>query len=165
MTYDWTIEYSPIVVTHVDSDTTGDCPQQIVRTFYAEDECGNVSSCTQTIYIYDTTPPEIVCPDDVTLECNVDPLPTDLATATDICNTVVDITYSDEVFPQECDNNVFINGGNQVLTIIIRTHFATDACGNVATCTNHYDPRRYTPMVTCPPDITIECDQIRTIQS
>jgi hypothetical protein len=127
---------------------------------YATDECGNVSSCTQRFYIYDTTPPSITCPDDLTLECNVDPIPTTPATATDICDDDVDVTYVDVEYPQDCDNGVLVEGVDQVLTVIVRTHYATDNCGNVSTCTQHIVIRDDTPpSVTCPADVTIECDQ------
>ncbi len=148
-----------VTVTYADSAPEGDCPTVITRTHYATDACGNVSSCTQHITIEDTTPPVIVCPPDMTLECNVNPIPTTLATATDICHAVT-VTYSDEEYPQSCANDTIIAGVDQVLEIIVRTHYATDACGNVSSCTQHFVIRDDTPPeITCPPNITIECTQ------
>jgi hypothetical protein len=48
----------------------GTCEYTIVRTYLAQDECGNTATCTQTITVQDTTPPEISCPADVTLDCD-----------------------------------------------------------------------------------------------
>jgi hypothetical protein len=45
------------------SDPDADCAQTLVRTYFAADACGNISSCTQRIYILDTTGPMILCSD------------------------------------------------------------------------------------------------------
>lgn len=65
-------------------------------TVTAEDVCGQRSTCTATVAVVDTTPPAIVCPADVTLECNapggvdaVDPRVAAFlagASATDVCD-------------------------------------------------------------------------------
>ncbi|MDX1409049.1 MAG: hypothetical protein R3330_12965, partial [Saprospiraceae bacterium] len=53
------------------------CPTTsvIMRTWSAFDECNNAATCVQTIVIVDTTPPDLSCPPDVSLECgeNTDP--------------------------------------------------------------------------------------------
>jgi hypothetical protein len=41
----------------------------ITRTYRATDECGNSSSCAQTITVNDVTPPTITCPPNVTTAC------------------------------------------------------------------------------------------------
>jgi hypothetical protein len=154
-----TDDCNTVTITFADSDTTGTCPRVIIRTHTATDLCGNSSQCTQRITLDDNTPPEIVCPADVTLECNIDEIPTTLAMATDDCHDV-EVTYVDEIYEQECDNDVFVDGVDQVLTLIVRRHYATDECGNVATCTQHIVIRDDTPpTVVCPPNITIECDE------
>jgi len=43
----------------------------LLRTWMAEDNCGNIHMCVQTITVVDTTPPVITCPDDITM--NADP--------------------------------------------------------------------------------------------
>jgi hypothetical protein len=48
-------------LTFQDQEVIGGCPQNriINRTWRASDDSGNVSSCTQTIRVVDTTPPEM----------------------------------------------------------------------------------------------------------
>jgi hypothetical protein len=66
-----TVAYSDVV-------TPGGCPEEksIARTWTATDDCGNQTSCVQTITVVDTTDPVFACPDDVTIECDdsIDPL-------------------------------------------------------------------------------------------
>jgi hypothetical protein len=148
-------------ITYVETIEPGMCPQQmtITRVWYAEVDCGNIATCVQTISVDDTTPPVISCPGLLILECGVDPVPVTMATATDNCSTP-SVTYMDEEFPQECSAGVIVDGQIKVLLLIVRTFTATDACGNTAECTQHILIRDDTPpMLTCPPDITIECDQ------
>jgi hypothetical protein len=53
--------------------TPGKLPQEetILRTCTVTNDCGNTAQCEQRIDIVDTTPPEITCPLDCTLECGV----------------------------------------------------------------------------------------------
>jgi len=57
--------------------------------------------CRQRIEIIDDTPPVIICPVDLTLECS-DPVPTDGPAATDNCSTALTSTYTDIM----CDNPI-----------------------------------------------------------
>ncbi len=79
-----------IIITPSDETVDGECPQEytITRTWTAQDECGNTSSCVQIIEVVDTTPPIVTCPADVTLDCNdsIDPEDTGYAEATDNCD-------------------------------------------------------------------------------
>ena len=45
----------------------------ITRTWTATDNCGNASTCIQTITVEDVTAPVITCPVDVTVNCE-DPI-------------------------------------------------------------------------------------------
>ena len=107
--------------------TPGDCPQEytMVRTWTAVDGCGNSVSCDQTVTVVDSTPPDITCPADATVECNVDPTPdvTGMATATDECGDVT-ISYTDATVEGDCPAEYTIT----------RTWTAVDACGNEASC-------------------------------
>ena len=59
------------VVTFADVVTPG-CGNTFstTRTWTATDACGNTATCSSTIDVVDTTPPQIVCPANVTIECD-----------------------------------------------------------------------------------------------
>ncbi|MEO5906647.1 MAG: ice-binding family protein, partial [Saprospiraceae bacterium] len=102
------------------------CSQLIIRTHTATDDCGNTSSCIQTILIEDTTPPDITCPPDTTFFVLDSTLldSAGMATATDSCSSVDSIYFEDEIIESECDSSFVVN----------RTWTAVDACGNSSTC-------------------------------
>ena len=112
-------------------DSAGACPVVITRTFTATDSCGNVGTDTQTFTFGDTTAPVIACPANLDILCS----PTTdllaeintwiaLATATDNCDTEVDITtnFDPNNLPELCGDPITI------------TFTAIDDCGNSATC-------------------------------
>jgi len=139
-------------VTFSDVTTGGECPQEriIHRTWKAADDCGNMSTCLQNIFVEDNTPPVITCPPNITIECSAgtDPANTGTATATDNCDGTPTITFSDVNSPS----------GPQTF-LITRTWKATDDCGNMSTCIQLILVHDSTPpTITCPDDITIECN-------
>ncbi|MEO5907034.1 MAG: hypothetical protein ABIQ11_09920, partial [Saprospiraceae bacterium] len=98
----------------------------ITRTYRATDACGNSSTCTQQITVFDNTPPTISCPANVTVQCAVLVPPVNLAlTTTDNCGTATVSLQSAVITNQTCANRFTLT----------RTYRATDACGNFATCT------------------------------
>jgi hypothetical protein len=120
----------------------------IRRTWTATDDCGNSSSCVQTITLRDTTAPVITCPQNLVLECPADTRTNvaGMATGQDNCSTVA-VRYSD-VVSNSC-------GGAKV---IARTWIATDECGNSASCVQSITVRdTIKPTITCPPDVALEC--------
>ena len=144
------------VVTYSDATVGGQCPQEytITRTWTATDACGNISTCSQTVEVEDTTVPVITtCPGSVTIECDESTAPgnTGLATATDNCDTAPVVTYSDATVAGGCPQEYSIT----------RTWTATDACGNSSTCTQSIIVEDTTvPTITvCPPNTTVECDE------
>jgi hypothetical protein len=147
----------PPVVTHSDVTMEGGCPQEytITRTWVATDGSGNTRSCIQVITIDDSTPPTITdCPDNITIECDESTLPgnTGMATATDNCDGMPTVTYSDvTAASQTCVQEYTIT----------RTWLATDDCGNSTTCTQVITVDDSTPptITDCPDNITIECDE------
>jgi predicted outer membrane repeat protein len=101
-----------------------------------------------TIIVQDTTPPDIICPPNVILECPADTTPsaTGEATATDICGAVT-ITHSDQLQPS-CGN----------AGTLARTWTATDESGNTSTCEQIITVVDTTPpAITCPADVTLQC--------
>ena len=57
------------VITVISTSSTGSCPQVITRTWQADDGCGNIVSCSQTVTVVDTTPPVFTCASNKTVEC------------------------------------------------------------------------------------------------
>ena len=96
-------------------------------------------------------PPEITCPDDITIECgeSVDPSNTGQATATDDSDPDPGITYSDSYSAGTCP----------AVLIITRTWTATDNQGATSSCVQTITVADNTnPVITCPADVQIECD-------
>ncbi len=137
--------------------TTGliPCDGTIQRTWKAEDDCGNVSTCVQNITVIDNVPPVIQCPQGYSTECNVNvgPNVTGFATATDNCTPTANITitntdllFSDLVPNGFCDNH------------IERTWKATDGCGNMATCVQVINVHDDVPptLTNCPGHLSVQ---------
>ena len=137
-----TVRYADAVTNHC----TG--TRVIVRTWTATDECGNSSSCAQTITVSDTAKPVLTLPPNRVLQCPADTRTnaTGVATATDTCSPAT-VRYSD-VVTVRC-------GGAKT---IARTWTATDECGNVSTGVQTITVDDTTPpTITCPPDQTMQC--------
>ena len=138
-----------VVLNLVEETTPGSCPGDyvITRTFTATDDCGNVSTATQTITIVDTTSPTLTIPADYTAECS-DAHPMDDATATDNCGDVV-IDLVEQTIPGTC-------AGDYTIT---RTFTATDECGNATSATQTITIIDTTAPVftSVPADYTAEC--------
>ncbi|MEZ5031727.1 MAG: DNRLRE domain-containing protein [Saprospiraceae bacterium] len=137
-----------------DTQVPGACPQEytINRSWWAVDECGNVSApFLQVITVDDNMAPVITCPAQVTVECDDDmsPANTGSATAMDDCGPSV-ITYADG--PQTV-------GPAPNLYTINRTWTATDACGNDSTCLQLIRVNDVTlPTIQCPPNVMVNTD-------
>ncbi len=106
---------------------SGTCPILVTRTWMLTDTCGNTSTCDQLIHIVDSSPPDLNCPVDLTLECSSDtsPFNTGSASSTDNCDAAPLITYTD----------ITLTDTTSQANIILRTWTATDLCNNSATCT------------------------------
>jgi gliding motility-associated-like protein len=100
------------------------CTYQILRTWLAQDECGNSSTVMQTITVQDTARPvfTIAPPADLQVTCDNVPPPANNVTATDNCSSVV-ITRT------QVQEAIDVPGacGSFRLT---RIWTATDECGN-----------------------------------
>ena len=123
----------------------------LTRTWTAVDDCSNQQSCEQVIFIADTTPPSIVCPANISIECqeSTDPSTTGIATASDNCSSVISPSFED-------DSSGLTGCGNT--GTLIRVWTADDDCGNLQTCTQSISISDSTPPeITCPPATNVVC--------
>jgi hypothetical protein len=118
----------------------------VVRTYRATDECGNSTTCSQTISINDNVAPTITCPAGATLACSSQ-LPAVLpflGTSSDNCTNGTTVTGTEISYAGTCFDPL----------TKVRTYTATDACGNAATCQQII---RVAPqLVTQPANITLD---------
>ena len=139
-----------VTVTYADEMVSTGCGATgtLVRTWSAEDACGNTNIETTTYTIVDGTNPLIVgVPSDTTIGCTSDytfPMPT----ATDACSAI-DLT--EEVTTQE---------GNCANTYtLVRTFTAIDECGNFSQAIQAVTVQDdEAPAISgVPADVTLEC--------
>lgn len=140
------------------------CPvvERYIRTVYAMDDCGNMSSASQVIEKIDTVAPMITfLPEDAAIDCTDPwPLPEEsdewMALAEDAC-TEVTVTWSDEIVPNACPGS----------STLYRTFTATDACGNqtsaMQTITQSDTEAPQLDPATLPADVLVECDAIPAV--
>ncbi len=94
----------------------------VTRTWTAMDDCGNISTASQTITIYDETSPVIEgIGEDYKVECPAQPEFSN-PTASDTCDQEVSLTYADSSDLDDCG-----------LGTVTRTWTATDCAGNSST--------------------------------
>lgn len=138
------------------ADTVTTCANSYVvtRTWTATDDCGNTDSGVRVITVEDNTPPMVTAPADVTVECDMVPLP-GTPTVSDMCDMNPTVVFTTSTAPGSCANEY----------VITRTWTVTDACGNIAsddqviTVQDNTDP---TITGTLPTDVTVECNAIPT---
>ncbi len=120
-----------------------------VRTWTVSDECGNTVSNPQNITIEDTTPPALsATPADITVACIGD-IPGDPGiTATDTCDDMPTVTFTQSTAPA-CPGN----------GIITNTWLATDCAGNSVSHVQTVTIDDNTPPVlsAMPADVTVDC--------
>ena len=130
------------------------------RTWRATDTAGNQAECSQTVTVRDTTPPVVVCPPDLIVEClsQVPRRPSSLAEfvaaggqASDTCGT--NLAYV-------CDEWLLVD--DPCLKILLRQHTVTDPCGNSATQDQYIWVQDLTApeWVDAPAEVVVECGQV-----
>jgi hypothetical protein len=132
--------------------TNGPCldTYTLTRTWTATDNCGNTQQFVQTINVQDTTPPVMsgLPQTPITVECDAVPSAA-TPTATDNCDTNVDIAYNESRTNGNCASNYTLT----------RTWTATDNCGNTQQFVQTINVQDTTPpAVTSASDETVECD-------
>lgn len=161
-------------VSDVISDQTCENRFVLTRTYKATDVCGNSSTCTQTITVFDDVPPVIHINDPefadvpnggtITLQCyamNPDwTLPTltsDEISVTDNCGAAI-ISMNQTVSEGDCMNNGYFKKIHVEIT-------AQDVCENVSNFT--FDiliVDEIPPVFTViPQDATVSCDKASTV--
>lgn len=149
---------SPIAVQFQEEDRPlGQQPcnnSQIIRTWTANDGCGNTIEGTQTITVVDDQAPTFTTPSNRILNCNEDyndlSITGSPTNVTDNCNTMaITVNFQDQIAPTQ-----------QGLRVE-RTWVARDACGNerrqmqVITVLD-----TIAPTFTVPADIVVDCGQL-----
>jgi hypothetical protein len=122
----------------------------VIRTWTATDDCGNSTTAVQTINAGDTESPVFTSvPADETIECSTGVPSPGTVTATDNCDTDVNIVLNEQTIPGSCAGSF----------VVIRTWTATDDCGNSTTAVQTISAGdNEAPMITdIPADETIEC--------
>jgi len=100
-----------------------DCPEtyDIIRTWVATDDCENTTTETRTIHVQDTTAPVFVdFPANLTISCDEEVPAVVYPTASDNCDSNVEIFFAEDVMAGTCPQNYFI----------YRVYRGQDNCGN-----------------------------------
>jgi uncharacterized repeat protein (TIGR01451 family) len=150
----------PVDLTYQEVRIDGNCPGNytLVRTWTAEDACGNSTAQSYTVTVMDTQAPILNgVPSDLTIACDVElPTPANVTVA-DNCDTDVMVNFTETVESQ----------GDCASLSITRTWIATDNCGNTTS-----DEQKITVIDTTPPvisgvpaDQTVECDAVPEVPS
>ena len=134
------------------------CPERITRTYVVEDSCGNALTCEHVFVIYDSTPPELTCAPDTTIQPN-ESAPSAYVSytefvlaggiATDNCGIV------EETFALVSE----VSDGNEFPEILTRTYEIYDSCGNRAvTCSQQIILEGDAQLnITCPLTVETAC--------
>lgn len=146
-----------IVISHIgDMDNGGTaCPGNpyiVTRTYQAEDACGNVAPCVQTItFLEDENGPTWVnCIPETTITCEAD-----------LANSLSFPDLIDEpcrgLTTTETDTEVVGTPGCPG-TQYFYTFMATDPCGRETICTQVYTIAEQELTIECPEELTVECN-------
>ena len=134
-------------------NTAPGCVVSCTVNLTVTDGVGESSNCSASVTIHDTQNPVIsYCPVNVTIECDesTDPSHTGSATATDACDVSPLVTHADTITLGTCPDE----------WQIARIWTANDDCGHSSNCQQTINVEDNTaPAITCPSDITIECDE------
>jgi hypothetical protein len=127
--------------------TNGVCPQRITRTWLATTSCGDRITATQTVTVLNTTPPQLTCASDKSVECG-EAWDFDAPVALSAC------CGSD---PTVTVLSTITNGTCPIT--ITRTWEATDCCTNRATCSQIVTVRDTTPpTLSAVPDVAAQAE-------
>ena len=115
----------------------------------ATDNSGLKATCSQMIRVVDNTPPSIICPTSVTVQCasEVPDVSIGKVRTSDNCDGIVTVNWEgDEISDHTCENSFKI----------ARTFKAIDAANNIATCTQTITVHDNTaPVIICTENIQV----------
>ena len=111
----------------------------LTRTWSAVDECGNESSCIQTITVQDTTGPDITCPGPIVVAADAGlctaVVSVGVATAIDGCDASPSISWVREDGALSLSDPFSSSfAGIDGIGVTRVTWTSTDACGNESSC-------------------------------
>ncbi len=143
-----------VAISMVETSLDGGCANEyiLLREYSATDDCGNISTYTQTVTVMDITPPTFTStPADITVECDYVPF-AETATAADNCSNDVVVSMVETIVPGYCNNSY----------MLWRTYTATDDCGNSSVFTQEItvEDTQSPIFINVPFDITVDCDNI-----
>ena len=123
---------------------------QTTVTCKATDKVGTTATCTFNVTVMDVEAPEIVCPSNVTVSCEVALTPANTGSPTAIDNCAIDkVMSTDQRVDGICPNEFQVN----------RTWTAVDVHFNTSTCVQTIKVEdKKSPVITCPVNITVTCD-------
>ncbi|MBK9270101.1 MAG: DUF11 domain-containing protein [Saprospiraceae bacterium] len=128
-------------------------------TFTATDSCGNTATCITMVTVIENVPPDIICPQDLTIGCDVNTDDLDDFGVPDVSDNCPGVMVEDSVSRNQDDCGI---------GTITRYFTATDASGNTATCSQLIVIENSNPLdsieIQWPPSpITVdECESIDT---
>lgn len=129
------------------------CGYEFVRTWTATDACGNTTSASQTISVIDNVSPVFsFVPPALNINCG-EAFEIEEAIAEDACSPF-ELSWEDE-FTGDCAGSY------------IRTWTAIDGCGNETTETTaiNITDTQNPIIINAPQDITVDCDEVPTVES
>jgi hypothetical protein len=136
--------------------TSGYCPRTVTRTWTMTDETGATEYCTQVFIIVDTQAPVLHgVPENITVECGAVPGKDDAVWAEDGCQASVDVYITDAY--EETD------GKSKCDYVIVRTYWAMDYCGNLASSTQTihvFDTTAPTLACEFEPELKADCKEL-----
>ena len=123
-------------------------------TFTATDNVGHSASCTFRVEVRDEEDPAIECPPNTTVSCEASLAPSDIGEPITLDNCIVQsVSHSDVTAPGRCPQE----------KTVTRTWTVEDEAGNINSCVYTIEVIDHTsPVITCPADITVECDTTTT---
>ncbi|MEZ5030635.1 MAG: gliding motility-associated C-terminal domain-containing protein [Saprospiraceae bacterium] len=152
-------DVSPKLTYSEETPQQGSCAGSytLIRKWTATDKCGNVTTKTQKVTVFDNQAPTFTfVPADATISCEQMVPGVGQAQADDNCDNDVTITVQDATTPGSCPNAY----------TVVRTFTATDDCGNTATAQQKItvQDKKAPVFVNVPANVTISCDDAVNLQ-